>query len=84
MDRQYCQEGIAVQLNIYVPKGKQDVVRKLDAAARELGRPKNELVIEALEKYLQTSARPIRLGTYPSRVIGSLSRRDIYGDRVKQ
>jgi hypothetical protein len=42
------------------------------------------LVIEALEQYLQTNARTIRLGTYPSRVIGSLSRRDIYGDRVKQ
>lgn len=30
-----------MQLNIYVPKDKQDIVRKLDAAARALGRPKN-------------------------------------------
>jgi hypothetical protein len=73
-----------MQLNIYVPKDKQDIVRKLDAAARVLGRPKNELVIEALEKYLRTNSPTVRLGKYPTRVIGSLSRTDIYGDRVKE
>lgn len=71
-------------VNIYVPKDKQDIVRKLDAAARALGRPKNELVIEALEKYLRTNSPTVRLGKYPTRVIGSLSRTDIYGDRVKE
>ena len=59
-----------------MPKAKQDVVRRLDAAAKALGRPKNELVIEALEQYFHANAPAIRLSTYPSRAIGSLSRRD--------
>lgn len=75
--------GIALQLNIYVPRDKEDVLARLDAVSKELGRPKNEMVIEALERYLRLNAPTVELGKYPTRVTGSLSRRDIYGDRAK-
>lgn len=61
-----------MQLNVYVPKEKAEIVRALDAAAKRTGRPKNELVLEALEAYLQR-ARPqlevfeLGVGTWPSR-----------------
>lgn len=72
-----------MQLNIYVPKDKEDLLARLDAVSKELGRPKNEMVIEALERYLRLNAPIAELGKYATRVTGSLSRRDIYGDRVK-
>jgi len=75
--------GFTLQLNIYVPKGKEGILAKLDAVSRDLGKPKNEIVIEALERYLRLSAATIELGRYPTKVVGSLSRKEIYGDRVK-
>ncbi|HET7036108.1 MAG TPA: ribbon-helix-helix protein, CopG family [Thermomicrobiaceae bacterium] len=42
-----------MQLNIYVPKEKAAVVEALEEAARRTGRPKNELVLEALDDYLR-------------------------------
>ena len=75
--------GIALQLNIYVPKDKESLLAKLDAMSKELGKPKNEMVIEALERYLRLSAGAGELGKYPTKVTGPLSRRDIYGDRAK-
>lgn len=44
-----------MQLNIYVPREKEALLKALDAAARSSGRPKNELVLEALEKYLASA-----------------------------
>jgi len=73
--------GIGVQLNVYVPKDKEDLLIKLDTVSKNLGRPKNDVVIEALERYLRVAGRRIEFGKYPGRVIGSLSRRDIYEDR---
>lgn len=61
-----------MQLNIYVPKSKAKVLRALEDAAKRTGRQKNELVLEALEAYLNTD-RPglqtFNLGefTFPSR-----------------
>lgn len=72
-----------MQLNIYIPKDKANVLAKLDALSRQLGKPKNEMVIEALERYLWVSANTGGLGKYATRVTGSLSRHDIYGDRPK-
>ena len=74
-------EVSALQLNIYVPKGKEQVLARLDSLSRNSGKPKNEIVLEALEGYLHSAGPTRTLGVYPSRVIGSLSRRDIYGDR---
>ena len=41
--------GLRMQLNIYVPKEKERVLIQLDALSRDLGRPKNEIVLMALE-----------------------------------
>ncbi len=43
-----------VQLNIYVPANREDVIARLEEASRRLGRPKNELVLQALEEFLKT------------------------------
>ncbi|MEX0974751.1 MAG: hypothetical protein WD024_05295 [Bacillota bacterium] len=70
-----------MQLNIYVPKEKERVLIQLDALSRDLGRPKNEIVLMALEQYLGSTPRRAELGTYPTKTVGQLSRKDIYGDR---
>ncbi|MGI6626923.1 MAG: hypothetical protein ACOX4K_00960 [Bacillota bacterium] len=72
-----------MQLNIYIPKGKESLLSRLDSIAGRLGKAKNEIVIEALEQYFRLYAGTVQLGRYNSRVTGSLSRRDIYGDRPK-
>ncbi|HHY35487.1 MAG TPA: ribbon-helix-helix domain-containing protein [Firmicutes bacterium] len=72
-----------MQLNMYVPKDKEEILARLDAISKETGKPKNEIVIEALERYLRLSAVPAKLGRYPTRVVGSVSRKEVYGDRVE-
>ncbi|MGB9887987.1 MAG: hypothetical protein ACPLRW_13480 [Moorellales bacterium] len=44
-----------MQLNVYVPKERETLLRALDAAARATGKPKNEIVLEALERHLATT-----------------------------
>jgi hypothetical protein len=41
-----------MQLNLHVPKDRERLVGRLDAAARRLGRPKSQIVLDALERYL--------------------------------
>jgi len=41
-----------VQLNIYVPKDRAEILELLDRVAARSNRPKNEIVLEALERYL--------------------------------
>ena len=72
-----------MQLNIYVPKEKEALLARLDAVSKEQGRPKNEMVIEALERYLRLTRVSVELGKYAMGVTGSLSRRDIYEGRPK-
>ncbi|MGE5578944.1 MAG: hypothetical protein ACM3WU_02770 [Bacillota bacterium] len=72
-----------MQLNIYVPKEKEALLARLDAVSKEQGKPKNEIVIDALERYLRLSAVSIELGKYALGATGSLSRRDIYDGRGK-
>jgi len=64
---------MVMQLNIYVPKDKEGLLAKLDTVAGQLGKAKNEIVLEALEQYLRLNAATAVLGRYRSRVIGSLS-----------
>lgn len=45
-----------MQLNIYVPVDRAEVVRALDEAARTQGRPKSEIVLDALDEYLRRTA----------------------------
>jgi hypothetical protein len=68
-----------MQLNIYVPKDREQVARALDEATRRTGRPKSELVLDALEGYLQQLTPQL-----PSFHLGEVSfpnRDDMYLDR---
>jgi hypothetical protein len=65
-----------MQLNIYVPKEKEDVIEALDRAARRTGRPKNELALEALEAYL--GGAPGELGVFHLGSVTFPSRDDLY------
>jgi hypothetical protein len=42
-----------VQLNLHVPKDRERLLGRLDSAARRLGRPKNQVVLDAIERYLE-------------------------------
>lgn len=41
-----------MQLNIYIPKDKSHVIKALEDVSQATKRQKNELVLEALERYL--------------------------------
>lgn len=61
-----------MQLNVYVPKDKEPLLGELDSAAKRTGRAKNELVLEALERFLREERpqwRTFNLGGFemPSR-----------------
>ncbi len=70
-----------MQFNIYVPKEKGNLLTALDRAAARTGRPKNELVLEALEKYLPT-VTPRDLGKFSLGTIRTPRRADIYEERL--
>jgi hypothetical protein len=68
-----------MQLNVYIPKEKASLLRRLDEAAKRRGRPKNALVIEAIEAYLH-EATPAEF--VPANIgVGELpSRQLLYGE----
>jgi hypothetical protein len=70
-----------VQLNIYVPQDKEHLVLRLDEVAKALGRPKNEMVLEALERFLAVTKPQVVLPVREGKVKGRLSREEIYGGR---
>ena len=75
-----------MQLNLHVPKDRERLVGRLESAARRLGRPKNQVVLDAIERYLEEQDRgsqgpegglvlpKLHLGVRPFR------RADIYAD----
>lgn len=69
-----------MQLNIYVPKEKTALLRMLDRTAELTGRPKNELVLEALEEYL--SAASPEPGRYSLGTVNPGRRADLYEGRL--
>ncbi|MCL4515758.1 MAG: hypothetical protein M1379_09290 [Firmicutes bacterium] len=72
-----------MQLNIYIPKEKSAILTALEQTAQVSGRPKNELVMEALERYLPTIT-PISLGKFDLGEVKSTSRADIYEGRLER
>ena len=70
-----------MQLNIYVPKQKEPVVRALDEANRRTGRPKNEIILDALEAYLRQD-RP-RLGSFHLGQVEITSRDELHLERCE-
>lgn len=72
-----------MQLNVYVPKDKVKLLQKLDAATKSTGKQKNELVLEALEAYLekpQVAEEKPQWETFKMGVMGTLRREEIYDD----
>lgn len=68
-----------MQLNVYVPREKESIIRALDQVARRTGRPKNDLVLEALEEHLKKV--PVELGVYDLGQVVMPSRDELYGER---
>ncbi len=71
-----------VQLNVYVPENRRDVVRLLEAASKRTGRAKNELVLEALDRFLRGSAVIRELGQHHLGRFRVSRRADIYNARL--
>jgi hypothetical protein len=74
-----------MQLNIHVPKDREDVVRALEAEVIASGRPKNQIVLDALAAYLQRRKRRRKVPELPVwhlGVMGPLHRADIYEERL--
>jgi len=77
-----------MQLNLHVPKDRERLLGKLEGAARRLGRPKNQVVLDALERYLEESEidMPLRVaepGGFPAYHMGAMTsfrRADLYAD----
>jgi hypothetical protein len=76
-----------MQLNLYVPKEREAVVRALDEAARATGKTKNLLVLDAIEQYLggiATSEASPKLRTYRLGIIEPWTRETLYEERMDQ
>ncbi len=71
-----------MQLNVYVPKSRAAILEELDRFSRESGRQKNDLVLEALERYL--SERPREPGSYHLGAAIPWRRADLYEDRLNR
>ncbi|MGQ0570680.1 MAG: hypothetical protein ACT4P5_14320 [Armatimonadota bacterium] len=69
-----------MQLNIYVPKARADLLAALDLASRATGRQKNELVLEAIEQFHRE--RPREMGRYPLGAVIPWKRGDLYAERL--
>ncbi|TMC09932.1 MAG: hypothetical protein E6J41_09615 [Chloroflexi bacterium] len=77
-----------MQLNLHVPKDRERLLGRLDAAARRLGKPKNQVVLDALERYLEAeiggSDRGVGELRLPRLHLGDVRpwrRQDLYLDR---
>lgn len=71
-----------MQLNVYVPKEKAEVMERLAQVARRTGKQKNQLVLEALEAYL-ASERP-QLGVFHLGHLDLPTREELYGERTSR
>lgn len=72
---------MVMQLNIYVPKEKSYILKNLEYISKQTSRPKNELVLEALEKYLPEL--PLELGKFKMGKGQLPGREEIYEGRLK-
>lgn len=70
-----------MQLNIYIPKEKEHILTSLDKVAKATRRPKNELVLEALEHYLPKT--PVTPGRFSLGKGKPIRRAEIYEGRLK-
>ncbi len=76
-----------MQLNVHVPKDREDLIRELDDAVTKLERPKSEIVLDAVERYLadlhrrRGARRAVEIPTFDLGVPRTMRRADIYDDR---
>ena len=71
-----------MEFSIYVPKDKARILEALDEKAKGSGRPKNEIVLEALEAYL--AKEPLLLKTYNLGPIDMPTREEIYDEVIER
>jgi hypothetical protein len=78
---------VEVQLNVHVPREREALIARLDHAARRLGRPKNQVVLDAIERFLAASALEEGVGriegipTFHMGAGAPFTRGDVYADR---
>ena len=77
---------VDMQLNIHVPKDREGVVRDLEAEAASSGRPKNQIVLDALAAYLKPRRRRGKVPELPVWHLGvteeELHRENMYSERL--
>lgn len=71
-----------MQLNVYVPEARRRLLSLLDAVSRRTGRPKNDLVLDALERYLPSAEEGVELGTYDLGEVCPAPRGELYERRT--
>lgn len=71
-----------MQLNIYVPKDREMLLDSLDRIAKLTNRPKNEIILDALEEYL-TKQAVAPLGKFNLGEVKLDKRRALYEGRPK-
>jgi hypothetical protein len=78
-----------VQLNVHVPKERERLLGRLEAAARRSGRPKNQVVLDAIERYLEDdgagrpgAAERIHIPVFDMGEMAPFVRADLYEERV--
>ena len=72
-----------MQFNIYVPEQRKAVIVRLGEFASRTGRPRNEIVLEALEKFLTDQAVPtVKLGIFSLGETSLESRGELYEERL--
>lgn len=75
-----------MQLNLHVPKDRERLLGRLESAARRLGRPKNQVVLDAIERYLEEQESGtqhgggLRLPVLHLGVVQPFVRADLYED----
>lgn len=76
-----------MQLNLHVPKDRERLLGRLERAAHRLGRPKNQVVLDAIERYLEEDpgerrpkAEQSGLPVFHMGTIAPFRRADIYRD----
>ena len=75
-----------MQLNLHVPKDRESLLGRLEGTARRLGRPKNQVVLDAIEHYLDEGEAHLPGGRMEIPVfhlgaVAPFSRADLYDER---
>jgi hypothetical protein len=77
-----------VQLNVHVPKERERLLGRLEGAARRLGKPKNQVVLDAIERYLAdeeegpgAAAGTVGIPVFHLGDVAPFTRADLYAER---